>query len=73
MDLEKRCDKKIDCNDQSDELYCELKKLDHKRYKKANAPANQGDHDKLEIGLWFDILDIDEVNEPEVRSRWCRL
>ena len=40
IDLSKRCDKKKDCNDESDESLCEIVKLDEDKYRKANVPES---------------------------------
>ena len=39
--------------------------LDDDKYRKANVPGHQ-EYEKLPIGVWIDILDIAEVNEPKV-------
>ena len=65
ISLSKRCDKKIDCSDESDEIACQLMLLDDDKYRKANVPGHQK-YEKLPIGVWIDVLDIAEVNEPEV-------
>ena len=31
-------------------------------------PENQFGQPKLDVDVWFDVIDIAEVNEPEVRK-----
>ena len=33
-------------------------------------PENQFGKPKLDVDVWFDVIDIAEVNEPEVRKFW---
>ena len=65
ISLDKRCDRKNDCDDGSDEVSCELVKLDDDKYRKENVPDSNGVR-KHKIEVWFDVMDIAEVNEPEV-------
>ena len=63
--MDKRCDRKNDCDNGSDEVSCELMKLDGDKYRKENVPNINGVR-KHKIEVWFDLMDIAEVNEPEV-------
>ena len=58
----------MDCNDETDEDSCELMLIDEGKYRKSNVPASQINAGKLEIGVWFDVMDVAEVNEPEVSA-----
>ena len=60
----------MDCNDETDEDSCELMLIDEGKYRKSNVPASQINEGKLEIGVWFDVMDVAEVNEPEVSAIW---
>ena len=66
IDLSNRCDKKKDCNDESDESSCEIVKLDEDKYRKANVPESLKKGEKMKIAVWIDVMDIAEINEPEV-------
>ena len=68
INLDKRCDKKIDCRDGIDEQSCELVKLNEEKYRKSNVPVNEKSG-KQDITVWFDVMDIAEVNEPEASER----
>ena len=46
-------------------MSCELVKLNDDQYRKANVPDSNG-MGKQKIAVWFDVMDIAEVNEPEV-------
>ena len=39
------------------------------RYKKEYVPEDPTGNKKLSIQLWFDVIDIVEINEPEVSKR----
>ena len=58
----------MDCNDETDEDSCELMLIDEGKYRKSNVPASHINDDKLQIGVWFDVMDVAEVNEPDVSS-----
>ena len=58
----------MDCNDETDEDSCELMLIDEGKYRKSNVPGSQINEGKLEIGVWFDVMDVAEVNEPEVSA-----
>ena len=66
--MDKRCDKKTDCEDGTDEQSCDMVKLNEDNYRKTNVPVNNY-AGKQEIAIWFDVMDIAEVNEPEVRQK----
>ena len=68
IDLSRRCDKKKDCDDESDEKSCQLVQIDESEYRKANVPESLQKGEKLKIGVWIDVMDIAEVNEPDVSS-----
>ena len=69
ISLEKRCDKKIDCKYGYDERICELVRVNEDQYRKTNAPKNQTkSNEKLDIGVWYTIMDVTNVNEPEVST-----
>ena len=68
IDLSRRCDKKKDCDDESDEKSCQLVQIDENEYRKANVPESLQKGEKLKIGAWIDVMDISEVNEPDVSS-----
>ena len=39
------------------------------RYKKEYVPEDPTGNKKLSIQLWFDVIDIVEINEPEVSKQ----
>ena len=39
-------------------------KLNEEKYRKSNVPVNEKSG-KQDITVWFDVMDIAEVNEPE--------
>ena len=41
--------------------------MDEDNYKEEYVPSNPSGKDKLDIEVWIDILDVVEVNEPEVQ------
>ena len=53
MSLAKRCDKKMDCEDESDENYCTQIKFDHLKYRKEYVPGNPFNQEKLNISVRF--------------------
>ena len=42
-------------------------KVDENNYKEEYVPPNPSGEEKLDIEVWIDILDVVEVNEPEVQ------
>ena len=42
--------------------------IDENEYRKANVPESLEKGEKLKIGVWIDVMDIAEVNEPDVSS-----
>ena len=67
-----RCDKTTDCQDKSDEMNCWQIKINKDRYIKDDAPENATYRSKLDIDVWWNILDIIEVNEPQVSTLYCK-
>ena len=58
---------KSDCHDKSDENFCWQINLDEHSYLfQSDAPEDPSGQNTLEVGVWFEIMDIVEVNEPEV-------
>ena len=41
--------------------------MDENNYKEEYVPPNPSGEEKLDIEVWIDILDVVEVNEPEVQ------
>ena len=68
--MKARCNTSFDCEDESDENYCELVVIDMKSYRKINPP-----HSKIRTSITvdmeiFSIKNIDEMSmtfEAEVR------
>ena len=48
------------------ESSCEIVKLDEDKYRKANVPESLKKGEKMKIAVWIDVMDIAEINEPEV-------
>ena len=69
ISIEERCDKIVNCEDESDEKFCQQIKIDNGRYRKAYAPENPSGDRKLDIHVWFDVNDVIEINEPEVSDK----
>ena len=46
-------------------------KVDENNYKEEYVPSNPYGEEKLDIEVWIDILDVVEVNEPEVQQFFC--
>ena len=60
----------MNCIDGSDEQSCEPIEIDEDNYIKAIIPcSNKDEKHKLKVHVWFDVMDVVEVNEPEVNSR----
>ena len=72
ISIEERCDKVVNCDDESDEKFCQQIKIDNGRYRKAYAPENPSGDRKLDIHVWFDVNDVIEINEPEVSNIMTR-
>ena len=68
LPINKRCDMKSDCQDESDENFCWKININEHRYRKSDAPENPTGKKTLEVGVWFEIMDIVEINEPEVSN-----
>ena len=68
IQIDKRCDKKSDCHDKSDENKCWQIKINEDRYLKSDAPESPDGQQTLEVGVWYEIMDIVEINEPEVST-----
>ena len=64
--LGERCDKTMDCEDKSDEMNCWQIKIMEDQYIKDDAPENYTYQSKLNIDVWWNVIDIVEVNEPQV-------
>ena len=60
---------KIDCQDKSDENFCRQIYIDEHSYRKSIAPENPYGLSTLEVGVWFEIMDVVEINEPEVSTQ----
>ena len=43
-------------------------KLEDDKYRKAHVPKHPKGGKKLEVLVWFEVIDIVEVNEPDVRN-----
>ena len=67
--IDKRCDKRTDCDDESDEHFCPYIKLDENKYRKKLVPINTKENTKLRVAIGFDVLEIVEINEPGVRKQ----
>ena len=64
MNLDKRCDGKIDCQDRSDEEECKVF-ISFKGYNKFLPPPPSGDEPKLSINYSINIDKIIEINEVD--------
>ena len=60
---------KSDCQDKSDENFCWQIDIDEHSYRKSVAPENPNGQSTLEVGVWFEIMDVVEINEPEVSTQ----
>ena len=49
-------------------MSCELVKLNEDTYRKATVPGSDG-VGKQKIAVYFEVMDIAEVNEPEVSDK----
>ena len=56
----------MDCQDKSDEMNCWQIKINEDQYIKDDAPENYTFQSKLDIDVWWNVMDIVEVNEPQV-------
>ena len=65
--METRCDERSDCNDKSDEIGCQQIRFEKDSYRKTDVPKNPKEEGPLEIEVSFDVIDIVEVNEAEVK------
>ena len=63
--LDKRCDKKPDCMDISDEKQCRIVALDEKSYIKDDPPPSVIFHQKLAVTLDINIKNILDIKEVE--------
>ena len=65
MPLEKRCDKVFDCEDESDENFCQLVTINQQSYKRKYPPIKQGEKTQIETSI--DILSVKDVDELEMK------
>ena len=70
MPIDKRCGKRIDCDDESDEHSCTYIKLDESKYRKDIVPISSRGKAKMSVQIGFDVLEIVEINEPEVKNQY---
>ena len=61
MDLNKRCDNKLDCNDKSDETNCERITIDRANYQKVIPPIL--DKGRTNISIEMDIYSVSNIDE----------
>ena len=61
--LARRCDKKPDCKDVSDEKQCKIVSIDEKRYLKDDTPPPVVIGEKLMVTLGIDIISILNIEE----------
>ena len=61
MDLNKRCDNKLDCQDKSDETNCERIKIDRANYQKVIPPIL--DKGRTNISIEMDIYSVTNIDE----------
>ena len=61
MDLNKRCDNKLDCSDKSDETNCERITIDRANYRKVIPPVL--DKDRTDISIEMDIYSVTNIDE----------
>ena len=57
----------MDCEDNSDEYQCKQIKIDNNSYIKEYVPRHPNGKQKLRVEVSFDVREIVEVNEPQVR------
>ena len=53
-------------------MNCWQIKINKDQYIKDDAPENATYQSKLDIDVWWNILDIIEVNEPQVSTLYCK-
>ena len=70
ISLEKRCNERTDCNDESDEYHCQQIIIDKNSYRKTYVPRNPTKEGPLKIEVGFDVIDIVEINEAEVQCNY---
>ena len=63
ISLDQRCDKIMDCLDESDEATCDLITYNSMNYKKSLPPISR--NEQTEIQLSLNILAIDNINEQD--------
>ena len=61
INIYKRCDNVIDCEDESDEKDCKIFKLPES-YDKSSAPKNGGEEGKASLYTTVDIINIDKID-----------
>ena len=66
ISLEKRCNERTDCNDESDEYHCQQIIIDKNSYRKTYVPRNPTKEGPLKIEVGFDVIDIVKIDEPGV-------
>ena len=66
-----RCDGKVDCQDTSDEMECNVLNMKHGSYNKDISPPTLTDQGLLDIDVSFimdTILKVDEIDEVQQKS-----
>ena len=73
ISLDQRWDAKMDCSDSSDEDIGNQITFDVNKYRKYHVPGNPEGTGPLQLGVYFEIHKIVEMNEPKVSKVYLLL